>query len=227
MIRGLSTFLIATAAMVGVSAAASPMERREELLKVQEMINDPDPLMRIANFEDIVRSKDAFKVETAIKLAMTSQDKSLRSLATRAYFAAFRVVALEPVLPPDLARKWENAAGDSEARQRLARSNTTINAAFLLSFVEGGKIRFLFSDVDPSLNQGTVAFTVDGVKPSRREVTYRVLGERIVFNTSIKFAGYTPDCDVELRGTKDLEIVGKVVCQHLEVGPLDVTATMF
>lgn len=220
--------LAATAVFaVQTASAVTPAERREELLKVQELVNDPDPLMRIANFEEIIRSKDAFKVETAIKIAMASQDSNLRGLATRAYFAAFKVVMFDPVLPADLARKWESSAGDSEALRRLASSNKTLQTVYFLNQHGGGRVRFLFEDVEPSQNQGKVAFTRDGVKADQREVVYRVLGERVVFTSNISFAGYTPSCDVELRGTKELKLTGKITCQHPEVGPIDIEAAMF
>jgi hypothetical protein len=201
----------------------TPQQRREDLLKVQELINDPDPLIRIANFEALTKENDPQKVEMAIRIAMTSQDAALRSLATVAYLAGVQTIGLEIVLPPDVARRWEAVKDDRRGQREFLRDNPS---AATLAAARSGRAHFHFANIRPGAKDGDVASTTDGRAPSREMSRFRVLGDRIVFTTYVYLGSTRNMCDVELRGTRDLTIVGAMGCQG-RWGPVALRAPMY
>jgi hypothetical protein len=102
---------------LGVPAAdAQEDKRREELAKVIDKINDPDPLMRIAALEEILARGNATEVQLAIKAAMNSNDPDLKSVALRGYLASQRDLYLDARLPKEVEAALEQAdAKDREA----------------------------------------------------------------------------------------------------------------
>lgn len=95
----------------------SPEARRDEIAKVQEMLADPDPLMRLANMEAIVKSGDSLKLQVALRTAFTGDDRELRALALRAYLASRKEITFEVVLPPDVQAAFNAAQSDRGASQ--------------------------------------------------------------------------------------------------------------
>lgn len=219
--------LLSFLTLLSGSFAQTPQQRREELLKVQELVNDPDPLMRLANFESIVRSNDALKIQTAIRIAMTSRDSSLRSLALQAYLAATRVISLELTIPPALLKQWQSVREDRARRDLFIRENRSASTFAEAEQYLAGRVQFLFLDAQVGAAKGQVAFTRDGARPHGRPVEYRVLGERLQFTDRVWFGGLGVDCLVELTGTRDLTLAGTLSCTHPRFGPVGLVAPMY
>jgi hypothetical protein len=91
------------------SGPSSPQERRDQIAKVQEMLADPDPLLRLANMEAIVSSGDALKIMIATRTAFASDDADLRGLAMRAYLATHREITFDVLLPPAIRQQYDTA----------------------------------------------------------------------------------------------------------------------
>ena len=219
--------LLALVALPSALSAQSPQQRREELLKVRELINDPDPLMRVANFESIVKSNDALKIQTAVKIAMTSQDSTLRSLALQAYLAATEKVILEVTLPPPLLKQWQAVKDDRTRREMFVRDNRSAYTFAQAEQYNAGRLQFHFVDAQVGAAKGQVTITRDSGGRRDRTVEYRVLGERIQFSPRVLFGGHGVECLVELTGTRDLNLAGTLACSDSRYGPVGLIAPMY
>jgi hypothetical protein len=114
-----------TSAAISQSRGGSTA-RSAEFARIQDLLNDPDANARLAHMEEIVGSTDASRVQIAIRIAASSDDVDLRSLALRAYLASRPTVVFQLELPERLRRL---AAASSESEQRQAQA--ALNAAGL------------------------------------------------------------------------------------------------
>ncbi|WP_395517828.1 HEAT repeat domain-containing protein [Pseudorhizobium flavum] len=90
------------------SAFADVTARYGELQAVIDAINDPDPLMRLAQLEAILKKGDATEVQLAIRTAFQLDDPNVRSLALRAHFASFRTFLITAELPEKIQKEMED-----------------------------------------------------------------------------------------------------------------------
>ncbi len=99
------------------TGAPSPESRRDDIAKVQEMLADPDPLMRLTNMELIVKSGDSLKLQIALPIAFTGDDKDLRGLALRAYLASRKEITFEIALPSNIQAQLDASRSDPIAER--------------------------------------------------------------------------------------------------------------
>ena len=193
----------------GFAQAPSPQQRRAELAKVQEMINDPDPLTRLVNMETIVEEGDALKVQIAIRTAMTSDDRDLRSLAMKAFIARLSEVTFAMSGDPKDVNDLQRASSDQARNEILHRRNNFLKHLDSAKFTQ----KFIFRKFDLKTGKGEVAregYTTQAYH--WRNVA--VIGDRLVFTSETCIGGYNNcKCEVELRPTKDLKLVGTARCQ--------------
>ena len=197
------------------AAAQTKEERYAELLMIQELINDPDPLMRLLNFEEIIADADRLKTELAIRTAMGIEDRQLRSAAMIAYLNIVELVTFDWELPEEVA------AADPDPYTLVFVYEDHVGA--------GGKMPILFKTI-----AADGSFTVHAMRglsdpQDRYTGEGRVLGERLVFRTPIKAArSSTPICNFEIVPTAELELVGTVTCESYSWGgPMALSAAMF
>lgn len=144
------TMLAAIAVSVGSSAVLADVTARHgELQAVIDAINDPDPLMRLAQLEEILRKGDATEVQLAIRTAFQLDDPNIRSLALRAHFASFRTFIIDVKLPEEITSQIDGK--DTEAKAR---------------WEENGLYKFL-------RNQG-YHFSLNSEYPSSEELEFEV-----------------------------------------------------
>lgn len=91
---------------------ADATARYGELQAVIDAINDPDPVMRLAQLDEILKKGDATEVQLAIRTAFSVEDPNVRSLALRAHFAGFKTFVITAQLPEDWQKATESTDKD-------------------------------------------------------------------------------------------------------------------
>lgn len=203
---------------VGQAAAQTKEERYAELLMIQELINDPDPLMRLLNFEEIIADADRLKTELAIRTAMGVEDRQLRSAAMIAYLNIVELVTFDWELPEEIAE----AAGSGQIDLPLRYVYEDYVGA-------GGKMPVLFDDIADDGSFIVHAMMRLRDRDERFSGQGRVLGERLVFRTPIyATVSGRPICNFEIIPTAELELRGAVSCEDYSWGgPMALSAAMF
>jgi hypothetical protein len=191
----LLVFAVTLAVTAPSFAQSSPQARREELAKVQEMLSDPDPLMRLANMEAIVTSGDGLKTMLAIRTAFASDDADLRGLALRAYLATHKDLTFTVSLPPAVEKQFDTATPNTlheliKQFPYVARLN---NIAF----------RFQLAVKDYTLGQDAGHFD-----PNNRIFT--IAGDKVSSAALIPGVG---DCYVNFWPGKKQNLDGMLACQ--------------
>lgn len=125
MTKNITLFIAALAAVAGLSfhAHANVDERYAELQMVPEAINDPDPLMRLAQLEAIIAEDDAAKIQLALRTAFTVDDPNVRALALRAHFASYRTVVIQVEIPEEV----QLAVKDGSRERKYANTATFLD----------------------------------------------------------------------------------------------------
>lgn len=141
---------ISLATIVLLASAAYPAfadvnARYGELQAVLDAINDPDPLMRLAQLEEILAKGNATEVQLAIRTAFGVDDPNVRSLALRAHFASFRSFIVTADYPEEIKRILDGNDEKSKAQTRQ-------NYRQLLDFLSNKGFQFAFQSEYPSKN---------------------------------------------------------------------------
>ncbi len=225
-IRLFAVLCFAIVAVTASAGAQDAVERRDELASVEERINDPDPLMRLTNFEEIADSDDPLVVELAIRHAMAIDDEQLRSLAMRHYVATLDTVSFEWLLPPELDAEMKSADGDRKKEDAVRKSWSRF-----LSEYEGvaGLLTIGFDELDP-LKTSFKAYTLMRQRGPSEDYSGagRFVGSKMIFRSPSRFANNTYQCTYEIRPTDSLELAGIMRCEGFTYGkPMEIRAQMF
>jgi hypothetical protein len=147
------------------TGASSPESRRDEIAKVQEMLADPDPLMRLTNMESIVKSGDTLKLQIALPIAFTGDDKDLRGLALRAYLASRKEITFEVALPSNVQAQLDASRSDPIAERAFGTKYPFVS--FIARYAN--RFQLSFPDYAFAQDRGTAysasqtgAFTITG-----------------------------------------------------------------
>ncbi|WP_119461351.1 hypothetical protein [Rhodospirillaceae bacterium SYSU D60014] len=195
--------------------AQDAIERYNELQRVPEMVNDPDPLMRIVNFEAIVAENDQLKTEVAIQTAMGIDDARLRALATKTYLSTVGDVTFAWTLPELVSAKLANGP------DKLSKTEAALYDDHLS---RSGLVPVRFSGID----NGN-AFQVEQYGAIFQAAEGRVLGDRLVFRAIVQFRGGTRKyCNFDFAPTAELTLEGTMSCEdYWWGGPMGIKAEMF
>ncbi len=184
-------------AALAQSGSMSPADRRDQIAKVQEMLADPDPMMRLANMESIVNSGDLLKLQVALRTALSSDDAALRGLAMRAYLATRKEITFDIVLPAPIQKQVDAAQFDQTALQELSRKYD------FLRFVLAQSSRFHLTFDDYSFNQDV------GTLESARKASFSITGDKL--STLVPLIGLGT-CYVDFKPTRNLTFEGTMAC---------------
>lgn len=218
-VAGRILIVLLLAACFAADALAQPAmssSRRDELAKVDELVNDPDPLTRLANMEAIVREGDALKVQRAIRLAISSDDRDLRALGMKAFLARTVEVTFALAGEAQDMRDLQRAATDRE------RAEVTRRRGGYLAALDRAKFNatFFFSYFNIASGKGEVT--------ARRNTTisspFLIVGDRLRFNHRLGLVA--TNCDIEIRPTKELRLLGTAACQRRDWPAITMTAPM-
>lgn len=174
---------------------------------MQEAINDPDPLTRLANMEAIVDEGDALKVQIAIRTAMTSDDRDLRSLAMKAFIARLSEVTFAMSVDPKEVSDLQRAATEQARREILDRRNYYLRHLDTAKYAQ----KFVFRNFDLKTGKGEVAR--DEYRGTNQWRNFAIIGDRLAFTSETCIGGYTGcKCQIEVRPVKDLKLIGTARC---------------
>lgn len=179
----------------GGAAARTPQERRDQLAKVQEMLADPDPLLRLANMEAIVASGDALKIRIAIRTAFASDDTELRGLALRAYLATHKEITFDVLLPPAAQKQYDATSPDKV--QEIYRQYPFLERLY------GAAFRFRLMLTDYTLGQD------GGTLQSGNEGHFTITGERFSTFVGVRDIG---SCYVDFWPGRKQTLDGTLAC---------------
>lgn len=201
------------------SKSLSAEERAQQLKAVVALVTSPDRDLNIANFEQIMESGDARRIEIAIRTLVASDDPVLRGMAMRGYIAVTRNLVLEVALNQaemkvlTAARAEPNGINKLDSPYRHLREMAAVGFKFPLGFE-------ISSIKEP---RGKVFLPNDS---RNHNAVYSVRGERITFGLSPTSSWIK--CEFDLAPKKDATIVGTMTCPHSSFNaPVTVVAPMF
>ena len=203
----------------GQDAGRSSVEERAQQLKaVVPSVTSPDRDLNIANFEQLMESGDARRIEIAIRTLVSSDDPVLRGMAMRGYIAVTRDLVLEAVLNQAEMKVLTEARAQPDGVRNLHSPYAHLSQMATVGF----KFPLVFEITSIKEPRGKV------MEPYYKQpVNYTVRGDRITFaiaamsNVSVK-------CEFELAPKKDATIGGTMTCPHeYFTKPVIVAAPMF
>jgi hypothetical protein len=177
-------------------AGTAPQERRERMAKVQEMLADPDPLMRLANMEAIVNEGDPLLLLVALRTALASDDADLRGLAMRAYVATRQRVTFDIILPATVQKQLDATELDPKARDELATKYRFLVQVLAVA----GKFQLEFKDYAFPQDVGTL----------RNGLPFTITGDR--FSVRGTMIPYFPECFLTVAPARTLSFEGTLAC---------------
>lgn len=146
LVTRLQKISLATIVLVGGAvypAFADVNARYGELQAVIDAINDPDPLMRLAQLEEILAKGNATDVQLAIRTAFGVDDPNVRSLALRAHFASFRSFIVTADYPEEIKTILDGK--DEKSKEQVKK-----NYERFLTFLSYHGLQFAFQSEYPS-----------------------------------------------------------------------------
>jgi hypothetical protein len=171
-----------------MSTAVQIEAKRAELEQIQQQLADPDPLRRQAAIMAIVESRDASKIDLALKIALSSDDAAVRGVALRAYMANAKSLRFEVQSPPEIQRQIDAALnGDSERMAELKNRYRYLRAV-------GDQLTFTLKNYDMSRSTG-----ITNTRDNYNDFSFTVSGDR-VSGTGDLFNGIT--CAFEFQPQK-------------------------
>lgn len=171
----------------GWAPVAQASDRRAQIEKVRDGLNDPDPLVRLVTLEEVAAGDDALIRSLALRQAIGIADPDLQALAARMFFAGLSTFSL------DLKDAKVTGGNPEKAKDLL----TTLSQALVNFQVDGfvaatGAFKIAFQDEPPK----------DG----------QVTGIAATFKTVWTGAG--TNCETVLRLGEALDLAGTMVCER-------------
>ena len=102
-----------------VSAPVSSSERREQLAKISEGLNSPDPLRRMATLDSVLHDNDMLSRQLATQVALGSSDATMRDYAALLILSKTQIMNLELSMPPEVQAKLDKAGEDADAQSKV------------------------------------------------------------------------------------------------------------
>lgn len=186
-------------------ALADATARYGELQAVIDAINDPDPLMRLAQVEEILKKGDATEVQLAIRTAFSLEDPNIRSLALRAHFAGFRTFVITAQLPDE----WKEAQ-DSSAKEMVEKLDNN----YLVRLFRDLGYQFSFESEYPGSD--LLEFRVKMLNDPRKSDDYtgtgNIRGGMITVATPLFFISSQKACSFEFTEYEGFTLKGLGSC---------------
>lgn len=220
----LPILLVFSGAAYGDSMSDAAKARRDQLAKVQEMLSDPDPLMREANMEQIIKSGDSTLIRVAEKIAFASDDQELRALAMRGYLASTKELVFEIKFPEELQKQYEEVKGDPQQLAALAQKKGQFISEFQNLHMS---LVVKVSQYDMKSNIGIISQSTwsDG------KGEFTVVGDTVNGQMRYSFDGPGSGvrlCQVMFKPTRELKLAGTLGCDlGLNVPTESISASLF
>lgn len=210
------------AAQPAAPPVLTPEQRAAQLREVVGLVTSPDRDLNIAQFERIMQSGDARRIELAVRALIVSEDPVLRGMAMRGYIAVTQEIELEVVLSANEMRVLGQARAQPDGVRLIEPPNQHL---FLLSLAQfRAKLWFDRSEINDG--RGFVQSLPGRITSTNFRTNYVVRGDRITFRLALFENG--PVCDFELSPGTDASIDGVIACLDNRFrGPVQLNARMF
>jgi hypothetical protein len=203
MRRALAVVAVATIMFpigaIGQTTAQSVQARRDQLVKVQEQLADPDPLVRLAYMEEIMSSGDALRMQIAMRTAFASDDPDLRAIALRGYLAGHKEFTFDIVLPPAMQKAYEERTPKTEAE--LDRTYPQLRTLVAWS----QRIHFIVTDYKFGDSSGEMKTTTSGA------AKFNFTGDTV---STVQELSYVGQCYFDFGPTNKQTLDGTMSCPN-------------
>jgi hypothetical protein len=210
--------VVALAAYNSAFSQGRNISSRDSVATIQEKLSDPDPLQRLANFETMVASYDAPRLQIATKFALSGNDAELRGLAFKAYLSKTRRIVFELGLEPGLKAAMEKAERDPQESRRL--ESRTIGLRDLLNTNFRTDLTVFKFDFGTGQGEGDLSIDSGGRQAAEIFVSREKLFVRSSPRNRLR-------CNLEVAATKDLTFDGFMVCERSRFGRVSVSGPLF
>jgi hypothetical protein len=192
--------------------ARSPTERREELQRLSDDLNNPDPLKRLTTLDAVLQSNDLLAREIATRIALSSADTEMRNYAALLLLSRTKVVNVALKLPPQLQEQSDQAKGDPAKLNEVSRAYPFTWAD---QYTHGSVIPFQFHDFDVSA--GTFRSTC-GEGQQSKDFDGQVTGAELQFRGQCAMrAGGLQMCSATMQLQPEGVFAGTLACQSMEI----------
>ncbi|MBV9749963.1 MAG: hypothetical protein JO157_14230 [Acetobacteraceae bacterium] len=192
--------------------ARSPTERREELQRLSDDLNSPDPLKRLTTLDAVLQSNDLLAREIATRTALSSTDTEMRNYAALLLLSRTKVVNVELKLPLRLQGQVDEAKDDPAKLSAISR---TIRFTWADQYTDGGVIAFQFHDFD--LSAGTFKSTCEN-DPQPKDFDGQITGAALQFRGQCAMrAGGTQMCSATMQLQPEGVFAGSFACRDMEI----------
>ncbi|MBW4024662.1 MAG: hypothetical protein HIU92_16315 [Proteobacteria bacterium] len=107
------------AAIAQSAPSLSPAERQQQLQKLSDDLNNPNPLVRITVLEAVLAGNDGIARELATEIALGSSDEMMQSYTAKLLLSNTKLINVSVALPKDLQSRFDAAKGDDSAISQL------------------------------------------------------------------------------------------------------------
>lgn len=219
----LKSIVIATwslALLIGLGSAclaASPQDRAAKLKEWREKCNDPDPDLRLAQFEAAIATSDVTVMRTCIRQALRSDQSDMRNLGLRAALSMRQRITFQMSLP-DVIKQAQAKSGSNQKRDRELRRTYGLT---LNPFDSIGGI-FTFVRERAEVTEAVSQWSTLGINPdiySRFKATMSVTGDRVSATGNLYVSGDN-NFRMQLRLNNVGELVGTIKLGRSETFPV-------
>jgi hypothetical protein len=139
----------------------------------------------LAAITTIVESGDATGIDFALRMALVSNDLSVRGFALRAYMASRKVLDLDIVSPPEIQRRMDAAQNSPQALREIIKQYPYIEYVQQTGF----RLHLKLANYSLSGNAGT------GTAGRGNGFTFNVAGDRVSGSGFL----IAPNCSFDLQ----------------------------
>ena len=214
--------LVAMSTIAAESWAQSAIEARAaDLEQAMALISDPDPMVRLAGMEEILKSGDGLKISLATTTAMQSDDTTMKGLAMRGFIVNQGQIDFDITFPEKMEAEYQKAGGDLEKVEAFldkyaeAGGKSNYGNSLVRSIHGGGRVTSLYFKLDDDWLGGMASVQAEG--EARYSGAARFNGDLLHFSIGDTYVGgdrnqALSNCIFKLNAPDKGMITGQMKC---------------
>lgn len=196
--------------VISSSSGFADQKFREKLQTLIELLNDPDPIIRLDTYQDAIKSGDATIKRIALKTALQGTDSDLRAMALRGAFADLKMVTFSLSEADKVASAITDAGEDQE---ELEKVKTFYSHYFKLlnSYQRNLSIQLDKYDFQSGRITG---FCLNGLekKHDKYKVNGTIIGDKLSLKANCYVSSYYNMCSLNAELNKSGKLEGHFTC---------------
>ncbi len=197
----------------------SASERREQLAKLNEGLNSPDPVRRLATLDEVLHGNDMLARQLAIETAFGSSDATMRNYAALLMVSKTQIMDLELSMPTEVQTRLDKTGDDADAKAKIQN-----DYGGLFHLLGGGGRHMTFQLHDFDQDTGQFKVTCQGVPKDGPTAVGQLSGGSLSFSARCLLpAYYDGECAASLQLGAQGVFAGTLSCTQV---PLPVVATL-